>query len=109
MEEETVTALAKRRLSEKGNAMGVPVEALSATVVGVRGRCAELEAFVAKALQIARHADADDCAGIGAPELMAKALPDLDLHHDWRLDVGAAEAIARTCEWFETNYETARK
>ena len=66
----------------------------STTVVDARSA----RDVVAKALQIARHADADDCAGIGAPELMAQAVPDLDLHHDWGLDVSAAEAIARSCE-----------
>ncbi|WP_137818170.1 metalloprotease PmbA [Pseudomonas sp. 2FG] len=53
---------------------------------------------VAAALAIAKHASEDDCAGLAAPELMARDLPDLDLYHAW--DITPEQAIERalSCE-----------
>lgn len=53
---------------------------------------------VAKALGIARHTAEDPAAGLADAGLLARNLPDLDLHHPWSLDVPEAERIARDCE-----------
>ncbi len=53
---------------------------------------------VAAALDIARHTSEDPCAGLAAPEQMARHLPDLDLHHPWQLSPDQAIELARECE-----------
>ncbi|HLT03441.1 MAG TPA: metallopeptidase TldD-related protein, partial [Pseudomonas sp.] len=53
---------------------------------------------VAAALAIARHASEDDCAGLAAPELMARELPDLDLYHPWDIQPEQAIELALRCE-----------
>jgi len=53
---------------------------------------------VEKALAIARHTGADDCAGLADPERMARDPPDLDLDHPWPIDVEAAKALALEAE-----------
>jgi PmbA protein len=53
---------------------------------------------VAAALDIARHTSEDPFAGLAAPELLARDLPDLDLFHRWRLDTDTAINLALECE-----------
>lgn len=61
-------------------------------------RPAAIRDTVRAALDIARHTSEDPCAGLADPEQLARDLPDLDLHHPWPLDVGAATALALACE-----------
>lgn len=53
---------------------------------------------VAKALAIARYTSEDDCAGLADADLLARDIPDLDLHHPWDITVEAATELARECE-----------
>lgn len=53
---------------------------------------------VRAALDIARHTSEDPHAGLAAPELLARDLPDLDLHHRWAIDADRATDLARECE-----------
>ncbi len=53
---------------------------------------------VAAALAIARHASEDSFAGLADPELMAGALPDLDLFHPWAITPDEAISQALACE-----------
>jgi PmbA protein len=50
------------------------------------------------ALSIARFTASDDCAGLADPDLLARAVPDLDLWHPWDLPVERAIALAKACE-----------
>ncbi len=50
------------------------------------------------ALSIARHTAEDDCAGLADADLLAREVPDLDLHHPWPLPVEQAIELAKTCE-----------
>lgn len=53
---------------------------------------------VAAACAIARHTAEDPCTGLAEAALMAKEIPDLDLHHPWDLSPEAAIAIATAAE-----------
>lgn len=53
---------------------------------------------VRAALDIARHTSEDPCAGLADPALLARDIPDLDLHHPWALDVAQATELALACE-----------
>lgn len=53
---------------------------------------------VDKALAIARFTAEDDCAGLADADLLAKEIPDLDLHYPWEIAVEQAADLARTCE-----------
>lgn len=53
---------------------------------------------VEAALAIARYTASDDCAGLADRDLLATEMPDLDLHHPWRLSVEDAIELARSCE-----------
>ncbi|MDR3323752.1 MAG: metalloprotease PmbA [Zoogloeaceae bacterium] len=74
--------------------------------VGQRRGYASTSDFSAKALQetvdaaldIARFTAEDDCAGLPAPELLARAPLELDLYHPWDLSVEAAIELAQRCE-----------
>ncbi|MBA3031763.1 MAG: metalloprotease PmbA [Gammaproteobacteria bacterium] len=61
---------------------------------------ASIKATVDAALSIARFTAADPCAGLPAPELLAKNVADmdLDLYHPWPLPVEEAIALARRSE-----------
>ena len=50
------------------------------------------------ALSIARFTAADECAGLADADLLARAVPDLDLWHPRDLPVERAIEIARDCE-----------
>lgn len=53
---------------------------------------------VEKALAIARYTAEDDCAGLADADLLATAIPDLDLHYPWEITVDQAADLARACE-----------
>jgi PmbA protein len=53
---------------------------------------------VRAACNIARYASEDPYAGLADPELMARDLPALDLHHPWAISAADAVEIARVCE-----------
>ncbi len=57
-----------------------------------------VKATVQAACDIAQFTSEDTCAGLADPDLMARDLPDLELHHPWGLDADEAIAIARRCE-----------
>ena len=57
-----------------------------------------LEDTVAAACNIARYTAQDTFCGLADPALMAKDIPDLDLHHPWNISVDEALAIAVECE-----------
>lgn len=57
---------------------------------------------VRAASTIARHTAADPFSGLADPALLARDIPDLDLHHPWDIDSDAAVELAKRCE------ETAR-
>ncbi|MDD3529265.1 MAG: metalloprotease PmbA [Gallionellaceae bacterium] len=57
-----------------------------------------LERTVEKALAIARYTAEDDCAGLADADLLARDIPDLDLHHPWDIAVEAAADLASECE-----------
>lgn len=47
---------------------------------------------------IAKHTQADDCAGLADADLMATEFPDLSLYHPWDIDAERAIIIATECE-----------
>ncbi|MBF8269008.1 MAG: pmbA [Gammaproteobacteria bacterium] len=53
---------------------------------------------VQAAVAMARYASADDCAGLLAPEYLARTVPDLDLCHPWDIAPEAAIELAVACE-----------
>jgi len=57
-----------------------------------------LQDTVRAALTIARYTAADDCAGLADADLLARDVPDLDLHYPWDVTVERAIEIARDCE-----------
>jgi len=59
---------------------------------------AALRATVDAALSIARFTAEDDCAGLPAPELLARQAMDLDLYYPWDLSVEQAIDLARRSE-----------
>ncbi|MBB3143003.1 metalloprotease PmbA [Halomonas organivorans] len=59
---------------------------------------ASIKDVVEKALAIARHTGEDPASGLAPAELMARELPDLDVHHPWALSTEQAIDIALACE-----------
>ena len=57
-----------------------------------------LQDTVAAACNIARYTAQDEFCGLADPDLMAKDIPDLDLHHPWDLTVDQAIKLAQDCE-----------
>lgn len=57
-----------------------------------------LKDTVAAACNIARYTAKDEFCGLADAGLMAKNIPDLDLHHPWDLTVDAAIELAKACE-----------
>jgi PmbA protein len=53
---------------------------------------------VAAACSIARHTNADECAGLPERDMLATEFPDLQLNHPWPIDAEAAIALAIECE-----------
>ena len=50
------------------------------------------------ALSIAKFTASDDCAGLADPDLLTRAVPELDLWHPWDLPVERAIELAQACE-----------
>ncbi|MGB8712812.1 MAG: metalloprotease PmbA [Onishia taeanensis] len=59
---------------------------------------ASIRAAVDQAMAIARHTGEDGFAGLAPAELMARELPDLDVHHPWPLTTDEAIERALACE-----------
>jgi PmbA protein len=59
---------------------------------------AALRDAVAQACTIATHTQEDPCNGLPPAELMANAIPDLDLSHPWAISVDDAVRLAILCE-----------
>ncbi|MDI5984313.1 metalloprotease PmbA [Halomonas sp. M4R5S39] len=59
---------------------------------------ASIRAVVEKALAIARHTGEDPASGLADAGLMARELPDLDVHHPWDLTTEQAIELALACE-----------
>ncbi len=59
---------------------------------------------VKAACSIARYTSEDDCSGLADAELMATAIPDLDLYHPWDLEVDTAIELGKECEAAALNY-----
>ncbi len=57
-----------------------------------------LKDTVAAACNIAKYTAKDDFCGLADAEMMAKEIPDLDLHHPWQLNVDEAALLAQQCE-----------
>lgn len=57
-----------------------------------------VEATLVQACAIARYTEADPCAGLADPALLAKVFPDLDLWHPWDPGVERAIGIGREVE-----------
>ena len=57
-----------------------------------------VEQTVRKAMSIAEFTAEDEYAGLAEAELMARELPDLDLHHPWEIDIPEAERLALRAE-----------
>jgi PmbA protein len=61
---------------------------------------------VAAACNIARYTAEDPFCGLAEAELMAKHIPDLDLHHIWDLTVEEALDLAKECEMAARNVDS---
>ncbi len=59
---------------------------------------ASIAATVEYACAIARHTEADPCAGLADAARMAREFPDLDLWHPWALDADRAIELGVACE-----------
>lgn len=57
-----------------------------------------LKDTVAAACNIAKYTAKDEFCGLADASLIAKDVPDLDLHHPWDLSVDEAIEIAKECE-----------
>lgn len=57
-----------------------------------------LQDTVAAACNIARYTAKDEFCGLADATLMAKNIPDLDLHHPWDITVDDAIELAKVCE-----------
>ncbi|HHI82691.1 MAG TPA: metalloprotease PmbA, partial [Rhizobiales bacterium] len=53
---------------------------------------------VGKACTIAKNTSEDPCSGLAEAALMAKEIPDLDLHHPWPIDTAGAIELALEME-----------
>ncbi|MFC3283567.1 metalloprotease PmbA [Litchfieldella rifensis] len=59
---------------------------------------ASVRAAVEQAMAIARHTGEDPASGLAPAEMMARKIPDLDVHHPWALSTDEAIELALTCE-----------
>lgn len=64
-----------------------------------------LQDTVAAACNIARYTAQDEFCGLADPDLMAKEIPDLDLHHPWDITVDQAIKLAKECESVARNVD----
>lgn len=65
-----------------------------------------LQDTVAAACNIARYTAQDEFCGLAESSLMAKDIPDLDLHHPWDLTVDQAIELAQECESVARNVDS---
>ncbi len=59
---------------------------------------AGIKSSVDAAISIARYTGSDDCLGLADKDMMATEEKDLELHHDWNLDMSGMVDIALQCE-----------
>lgn len=59
---------------------------------------AALQQLVQKAKHLLRYCEADPCAGLAAPELLAFDYPDLELYHPWQVEPAVLIEPAIACE-----------
>jgi PmbA protein len=64
-----------------------------------------LQETIKAACDIARYASEDAAAGLVETELMAKTIPDLDLHHPWPITPEQAIELAIKCEDIARNFD----
>ena len=64
-----------------------------------------IQNMVAAACRVARYTAADPAAGLADAERMATQVPDLDLHHPWKLDAMQAGQLACACETAARDYD----
>lgn len=64
-----------------------------------------IELMLNKACYIARFTNEDPCIDLADPELMAYGYPDLNLYHNWNIDVATATALATECEAMACAYD----
>ncbi|SDJ91696.1 metalloprotease PmbA [Billgrantia gudaonensis] len=83
---------------DQGIAVTVYVGARKGSASSTDASEASIHAVVEKALGIARHTGEDPAAGLADAELMARELPDLDVHHPWALGTDEAIDVALACE-----------
>jgi PmbA protein len=57
-----------------------------------------IQASIEQAIAIAKFTQADDCAGLADPHLLAKTMGELDLWHPWNLSAEQAIELAIACE-----------
>ncbi|MEE9551756.1 MAG: metalloprotease PmbA [Gammaproteobacteria bacterium] len=60
---------------------------------------------VEAACNIARNTSQDECAGLVDLDLIAKEVPDLDLHHPWEITPDQAIETAIECETHARNFD----
>lgn len=66
---------------------------------------AAIQETVQAACDIARYTQADEYAGLPAPELLAREIPDLDLYHPWDVTAEQAIDLASQCEAVALQYD----
>lgn len=59
---------------------------------------AAVKETVAAACAIAKYTAEDDCSGLADANLMARAIPDLELFFPWTINADQAIVLARNCE-----------
>jgi len=64
-----------------------------------------LQETIKAACDIAHYASEDAAAGLVETELMAKTIPDLDLHHPWPITPEQAIELAIKCEDIARNFD----
>ena len=83
---------------DQGIAITVYVGQRKGTASSTDAGSDSIRATVEKALSIARYTGEDPAAGLADAELMARHLPDMEVHHPWSLSIDDATAIALECE-----------
>jgi PmbA protein len=59
---------------------------------------ASVDATISQACAIARYTEADPCAGLADPGMLAREFPNLDLWHPWALEPNEAIELGVRCE-----------
>lgn len=83
---------------DQGIAVTVYVGSRKGSASSTDASDASIRVVVEKALAIARHTGEDPVAGLADAALMARDLPDLDVHHPWALPTEKAIDLALACE-----------